>query len=88
MLFPGKENQTQYNGNQSSGVAWGVRFADAHYGTKTQNGIPAKVIFEKTQIAFSGKRSELTLENGALFTKHRKPHKIIQIKRFKSSCSL
>ena len=59
MLFPGKENQTQYNGNQSSGVAWGVRFADAHYGTKTQNGIPAKVIFEKTQIQLKKKKKTL-----------------------------
>ena len=38
--------------------------------------------------SFSGKRPELTLENGALFTRPRKPHKIMQIKRFKSSCSL
>ena len=50
MLFPGKQNQTQYNGNQSSGVACGVRFADAHHGTKTPNRSPSKVIFEKTQI--------------------------------------
>ena len=37
---------------------------------------------------FSGNWPELTLENGALFTRPRKPHKIMQIKRFKSSCSL
>ena len=42
----------------------------------------------KLNIRFSGKRPELTLENGVLFTQPRKPHKIMQIKRFKSSCSL
>ena len=56
MLPPGKQNQTQYNGNQSSGVACGVRFADAHGGTKTPNGIPSKVVFEKTQIQLKKKK--------------------------------
>ena len=42
----------------------------------------------KLNIRFSCKQPELTLENGALFTRPRKPHKIMQIKRCKSSCSL
>ena len=56
MLSPGKQNQTQHNGNQSSGVASGVRFADAHHGTKTLNGISSKVIFEKSQIQLKKKK--------------------------------
>ena len=47
-----------------------------------------KWALESITTAFSGKQPELTLENGALFTRPRKPHKIMQIKRFKSSCSL
>ena len=39
-------------------------------------------------LLFSGKWTEPTPKNGALFTSPRKPHKIMQIKRFKSSCSL
>ena len=44
--------------------------------------------FKKRRTSFSGKRPELTLKNGALFTRPRKPHKIMQIKRFKSSFTL
>lgn len=50
LLFPVEQNQTQYNGNQSSGLAREVGSADAHLEPKTHDRTRHKVIFEKTHI--------------------------------------
>ena len=55
---------------------------------KWLSGKALQIAVGRREAAFSSKRPEVTPKNGVLFTQLRKPHKIMQIKRFKSLCSL